>query len=100
MVFLLNTNRDGVCSANGELSYRIYEKEVDNEVKAIVYLVLSIDKLYTDINRVKCDLGVFEHTHLISISGGSKDNYITYELESGEFSFNVENIEKMLNREG
>lgn len=96
MVFLLETEKDGLQSASGEMSYRISEiKKEDKEVPQLK-IVLAINKFFTEIKKIKCELGVFQETHLTSISGGSKDYYVVYELETFKFSLNAERIEQLL----
>ena len=96
MTFLLDTDRKGVQTALGELSYRIGEEERDGTPIPRAYLILGLNKFFTDIKQIKCDIGIFQNTRLISISGGTKDNVVLYELESSDFSFNVEKIEERL----
>lgn len=96
MQFLLEVDEDTVEGAKGEISYRISEVEKAGTVVSQLKIMLAINRFFTDIKKVKCDLGVFYDTHLESISGGSSDAFVIYELTSLKFSFNAANIETLL----
>lgn len=96
MQFLLESDENSIEGASGEISYRITEIEKDGTVVSQLKIVLAINRFLTEITKIKCDLGVFCDTHLESISGGSRDAFVIYELSSLSFSFNAANVEALL----
>lgn len=96
MQFLLETDENVIEGAKGEISYRITETEKDGDVVPHLKIVLAINRFFTEIKKIKCDLGTFCDTYLESISGGSSDPFVIYELVSYSFSFNAPNIEALL----
>lgn len=96
MQFLLETDDNVIEGAKGEISYRITETEKDGAKMPCLKIVLALNRFLTEITKIKCDLGTFCDTYLESISGGSSDHFVIYELISYKFSLNAPNIEALL----
>lgn len=98
MQFLLESEENSIEGASGEISYRITEIEKDGVIVPQLKIMLAINRFLTEIKKIKCELGVFHDAHLESISGGSSDPYVIYELTTFSFSFNATNIETLLSK--
>lgn len=96
MKFLLETDRSKKEVAHGEMTYRISEKDVDGGMLPQIEIYLALDKFYTEIYKITCEIGVLDQTKLLSISGGTKDNVVVYELVTPHFSLNPDCIDKLL----